>query len=101
MLIPHVTSEYGVIRHVAMRYASDVTPDFDGPDVHPVLTRQKATSSWKPCDPAAVRTQQDTLVGLLRSRGVEVGDGDVGEAAVAALDEVLEASRRGDDDLGA
>ncbi|MGD1220554.1 dimethylarginine dimethylaminohydrolase family protein [Streptomyces krungchingensis] len=72
MLTPHATSEYGTLRHVAMRYASDVTPDLDGPDVHPVLTRQKTTSSWKPYDPATVRTQQDTLIGLLRDRGTEV-----------------------------
>ncbi|MFE0852168.1 dimethylarginine dimethylaminohydrolase family protein [Streptomyces mutabilis] len=72
MLTPHATSEYGTLRHVAMRYASDVTPDLDGPDVHPVLTRQKTTSSWKPYDPVTVRTQQDTLIDLLRSRGTEV-----------------------------
>ncbi|MEU0350859.1 arginine deiminase family protein [Streptomyces sp. NPDC006237] len=72
MLTPHATSEYGTLRHVAMRYASDVTPDLDGPDIHPVLTRQKTTSSWQPYDPATVRTQQDTLIDLLRSRGTEV-----------------------------
>ncbi|MFF4934509.1 dimethylarginine dimethylaminohydrolase family protein [Streptomyces griseofuscus] len=72
MLTPHATSEYGALRHVAMRYASDLIPDLDGPDVHPVLTRQKTTSSWKPYDPATVRAQQDTLIHLLRSRGTEV-----------------------------
>ncbi|MFF4020662.1 dimethylarginine dimethylaminohydrolase family protein [Streptomyces sp. NPDC001843] len=72
MLTPHATSEYGALRHVAMRYAGDVTPDLDGPEVHPVLTRQKTTSSWRPYAPATVRTQQDTLIGLLRSRGTEV-----------------------------
>ncbi|MCQ9184345.1 N-dimethylarginine dimethylaminohydrolase [Streptomyces sp. IBSBF 2953] len=72
MLTPHATSEYGTLRHVAMRYASDVTPNLDGPGVHPVLTRQKTTSSWKPYDPATVRTQQDTLIDLLRGRGTEV-----------------------------
>ncbi|MCX4826136.1 arginine deiminase family protein [Streptomyces sp. NBC_01142] len=72
MLTPHATSEYGALRHVAMRYAGDVTPDLDGPDIHPVLTRQKSTSSWKPYDPSTVRTQQDTLIDLLRSRGTTV-----------------------------
>ncbi|MBP5898042.1 dimethylarginine dimethylaminohydrolase family protein [Streptomyces scabiei] len=72
MLIPHATSEYGALRHVALRYAGDVTPDLDGPDVHPVLARQKTTSSWRPYDPATVRAQQDTLIDLLRSRGTEV-----------------------------
>ncbi|MFD4763220.1 dimethylarginine dimethylaminohydrolase family protein [Streptomyces sp. NPDC058439] len=72
MLTPHASSEYGTLRHVAMRYAGDVTPDLDGPDVHPVLTRQKATSSWRPYGPATVRTQQDTLIDLLRDRGTKV-----------------------------
>ncbi|MFF9060811.1 dimethylarginine dimethylaminohydrolase family protein [Streptomyces sp. NPDC014882] len=72
MLTPHATSEYGALRHVAMRYASDLTPDLDGPDIHPVLTRQKTTSSWQAYDPATVRTQQDTLIGLLRGRSIEV-----------------------------
>ncbi|MFD8847820.1 dimethylarginine dimethylaminohydrolase family protein [Streptomyces sp. NPDC059604] len=72
MLTPHATSEYGTLHHVAMRYAGNTIPDIDGPRVHPVLTRQKTTSSWRPYDPATVRTQQDTLIGLLRSRGTEV-----------------------------
>ncbi|MFF9458106.1 dimethylarginine dimethylaminohydrolase family protein [Streptomyces flaveolus] len=72
MLTPHATSEYGALCHVAMRYASDVTLNVDGRDVHPVLTRQKTTSSWKPYDPATVRTQQDTLIDLLRGRRTEV-----------------------------
>ncbi|ODA71621.1 dimethylarginine dimethylaminohydrolase family protein [Streptomyces sp. AVP053U2] len=72
MLTPHATSEYGALRHVAMRYASDLTPDLDGPDVHPVLTRQKTTSSWQAYDPATVRTQQSALIGLFRGRGIEV-----------------------------
>ncbi|WP_037886886.1 dimethylarginine dimethylaminohydrolase family protein [Streptomyces viridochromogenes] len=72
MPIPHATSEYGALRHVAMRYAGDVTPALDGPDVHPVLSRQKATSSWRPYDPATVRAQQDTLIDLLHSRGTAV-----------------------------
>lgn len=72
MLIPHATSEYGALRHVAMRYASDVLPDLDGPGVHPVLTRQKTTSSWKPYNPATVRTQQGALIDLLRGRGTKV-----------------------------
>ncbi|KMS77029.1 N-dimethylarginine dimethylaminohydrolase [Streptomyces viridochromogenes] len=55
-----------------MRYAGDVTPALDGPDAHPVLSRQKATSSWRPYDPATVRAQQDTLIDLLRSRGTAV-----------------------------
>lgn len=72
MLIPHATTEYGALRHVAMRYAGDVTPDLDGPDVHPVLTRQKTTSSWRPYNPATIRSQQDNLIRMLRSRGTEV-----------------------------
>ncbi|MER7933009.1 MULTISPECIES: arginine deiminase family protein [unclassified Streptomyces] len=72
MLTPHATSEYGALRHVAMRYASDLTPNLDVPDIHPVLTRQKTTSSWKPYDPATVRTQQNSLIHLLRGRGTTV-----------------------------
>lgn len=72
MLTPHATSEYGTLRHVAMRYASDVPPDLDGPNVHPVLARQKTTSTWRPYTPATVRTQQDSLIRLLRSRGTKV-----------------------------
>lgn len=72
MLIPHVTSEYGTLRCVAMRYAGDFTRDLDGPDVHPVLARQQATSTWTQYSPPTVRAQQDTLIRLLRSRGTEV-----------------------------
>jgi dimethylargininase len=72
VLTPHATSEYGTLRHVAMRYATDVIPNIDGPHLHPVLTRQKTTSSWQPYGPATVRTQQDTLIGLLRDHGTEV-----------------------------
>jgi N-dimethylarginine dimethylaminohydrolase len=72
VLTPHAASEYGTLRHVAMRYAGDVTPDLDDPDIHPVLVRQKTTSTWKPYTPATVRAQQDTLIHLLRSRGAEV-----------------------------
>lgn len=72
MLTPHATSEYGTLRHVAMRYAGDVTPDLDSPDVHPVLARQKTTSAWRPYTPATVRAQQATLIHLLRSRGTKV-----------------------------
>lgn len=72
MLTPHATSEYGALRHVAMRHAAGVTPNLDGPGVHPVLTRQKTTSSWEPYTPALVRTQQDTLIDLLRSCGTNV-----------------------------
>lgn len=72
MLTPHATSEYGTLRHVAMRYAGDATPDLDGLDVHPVLARQMATSTWAEYSPDTVRAQQDTLIHLLRSRGTEV-----------------------------
>ncbi|MGW1107382.1 dimethylarginine dimethylaminohydrolase family protein [Streptomyces sp. NPDC002540] len=72
MLTPHATSEYGTLRHVAMRHAGDVTRDLDGPDVHPVLARQKTTSTWAKYSPATVRAQQDTLISLLRSRGTKV-----------------------------
>lgn len=72
MLIPHVTSEYGTLQCVAMRYAGDSTRDLDGPDVHPVLARQQATSTWTQYSPPTVRAQQDALIHLLRSRGTEV-----------------------------
>jgi dimethylargininase len=72
VLTLHATNEFGALRCVAMRYASDVTPDLDGPSAHPVLARQQTTSTWKPYSPASVRAQQDTLIGLLRSRGAEV-----------------------------
>jgi len=68
----HVATEYGTLRRVAMRYAGDVSPNLDGPDIHPVLARQKATSTWAPYDPAKVRTQQDALISVLRGRGTEV-----------------------------
>ncbi|MFF4205632.1 dimethylarginine dimethylaminohydrolase family protein [Streptomyces sp. NPDC001668] len=72
MHTPHATSEFGTLRQVAMRYAGDFTRDLDGPDVHPVLARQRATSMWAPYDTSTVRAQQDNLIGLLRSRGTEV-----------------------------
>ena len=65
-------TEYGTLRRVAMRYAGDDLPHLDGPDIHPVLARQKTTSSWSPYRPAQVRAQQDSLVRLLRERGTEV-----------------------------
>lgn len=68
----HVTTEYGTLRRVAMRYASDDTPDLDGPDIHPVLARQKATSTWAPYRPARVRAQQDALITILRGHGTDV-----------------------------
>ena len=68
----HVATEYGTLRRVAMRYAGDTLPDLDGPDIHPVLARQKATSTWSPYNPVKVRTQQQALIDLLRRRGTEV-----------------------------
>lgn len=72
MLAPHATSEYGTLRHVAMRYADDSTRDLEGPGVHPVLARQKTTSTWAPYDAARVRAQQDAFIDLFRSRSTEV-----------------------------
>lgn len=69
---PHATTEYGTLRRVAMRYASDFTRDLEGPDVHPVLARQMTTSSWTQYEVPAVRAQQDNLISLLRARGAEV-----------------------------
>ncbi|MER5549533.1 arginine deiminase family protein, partial [Streptomyces sp. NPDC002589] len=60
------------LRRVAMRYAGDFTRALDGRDVHPVLARQQTTSTWTPYTPAVVRSQQDMLISLLRSRGTEV-----------------------------
>lgn len=68
----HVATEYGTLRRVAMRHAGDFTRPLTGPGVHPVLARQQATSTWTAYDPAAVRTQQDRLISLLRERGTEV-----------------------------
>jgi N-dimethylarginine dimethylaminohydrolase len=68
----HVATEYGTLQRVALRYASDVSPHVDGPDIHPVLARQKATSSWAPYNPAKVRAQQEALISVLRQRGTDV-----------------------------
>ncbi|MGW0673444.1 dimethylarginine dimethylaminohydrolase family protein [Streptomyces sp. NPDC002746] len=68
----HVATEYGTLRRVAMRHAGEFTRPLDGPDVHPVLARQQATSTWDTYNPAAVRAQQDQLIGLLRDRGADV-----------------------------
>ncbi|MET9957002.1 arginine deiminase family protein [Streptomyces sp. NPDC006339] len=68
----HVATEYGTLRRVAMRHAGDFTRPLAGPDVHPVLARQQATSTWTSYDPATVRAQQDQLIGLLRDCGTEV-----------------------------
>ncbi|MFE3900572.1 dimethylarginine dimethylaminohydrolase family protein [Streptomyces sp. NPDC059153] len=68
----HVATEYGALKRVAMRHAGDFTRPLDGPDVHPVLARQQASSNWAPYDPATVRAQQDQLIGLLRDRGADV-----------------------------
>lgn len=68
----HVATEYGTLRRVAMRHAGDFTRSLTGPGVHPVLARQQATSTWASYDPAAVRTQQNQLLRLLRERGAEV-----------------------------
>lgn len=67
-----VATEFGTLECVAMRYASDTLPHLDGPGIHPVLARQKATSSWTPYTPQKVRDQQDELIWLLRERGTEV-----------------------------
>lgn len=72
MFSPAATTEFGSLRCVAMRYAGDFTRVLDGDDVHPVLARQMSTSIWSQYSASLVRTQQDTLIELLRSRGVEV-----------------------------
>ncbi|WP_331729061.1 arginine deiminase family protein (plasmid) [Streptomyces avidinii] len=68
----HVATEYGTLRRVAMRHAGDFTRPLAGPDLHPVLARQQATSTWAPYAAAAVRAQQDQLISLLRERGTDV-----------------------------
>ncbi|MET7949113.1 arginine deiminase family protein [Micromonospora sp. NPDC005324] len=68
----NAATEYGTLRRVAMRYASDVNRAVDGPDIHPVLARQKATSTWAAYSPARVRAQQDALIRVLHERGTEV-----------------------------
>lgn len=72
MLTPAATTEFGQLRCVAMRYAGDVIREFDGNEVHPVLARQMATSTWSRYRGSTVRAQQDGLIRLLRSRDVEV-----------------------------
>ncbi|MCZ0975896.1 arginine deiminase family protein [Streptomyces albulus] len=72
MLPPHATSEFGRLRHVAMRYAAPFTRPLNGPDIHTVLARQMTTSTWAPYDVDKVRTQQDALIAQLRARGVDV-----------------------------
>ncbi|MFF7400647.1 dimethylarginine dimethylaminohydrolase family protein [Streptomyces murinus] len=68
----HVATEYGTLRRVALRHAGDFTRPLAGPDRHPVLARQQATSTWAPYDPATVRAQQDQLIALLRDRDTDV-----------------------------
>src|SRR6266545_21192 len=68
----NVATEYGTLQCVAMRYAGDVSRNLDGPDIHPILARQKATSTWAPYSPAKVRTQQNALITVLRERGIQV-----------------------------
>ncbi|MEU9301935.1 arginine deiminase family protein [Streptomyces sp. NPDC048269] len=68
----HVSTEYGTLRRVAMRHAGNFTRPLAGPDLHPVLARQQATSIWAIYDDAAVRAQQDQLISLLRERGTDV-----------------------------
>ncbi|SEP53735.1 N-Dimethylarginine dimethylaminohydrolase [Amycolatopsis saalfeldensis] len=72
MFSPAATNEFGVLRCVAMRYAGDFTRVLGGDDVHPVLVRQMTTSTWSQPDVSLVRTQQDALIALLRSRDIEV-----------------------------
>lgn len=66
------SSEYGTLLAVAMRHAQVFDRELDGPDVHPVLARQKATSRWEQPDPAIVRAQQDALIKILTDRGTAV-----------------------------
>ena len=54
----HVANEYGTLQRVAMRYAGEFTRPVDGPDIHPVLVRQQATSTWAPYNPAKVRAHE-------------------------------------------
>ncbi|GAB7101863.1 dimethylarginine dimethylaminohydrolase family protein [Streptomyces phaeofaciens JCM 4814] len=68
----HVATEYGTLHRVAMRHASDFTRSLAGPNLHPVLARQQATSTWAPYNPATVRAQQDQLIALLREHGTDV-----------------------------
>ncbi len=68
----HAATEYGTLQCVAVRYAGEFTRHMDGPDIHPVLARQKGTSTWAPYSPAKVRAQQHALIRLLRERGTEV-----------------------------
>jgi N-dimethylarginine dimethylaminohydrolase len=68
----NVATEYATLQRVAMRYAGDFSRTLDGPDIHPVLARHKATSMWAPYSPAKVRAQQDALISVLRERGTEV-----------------------------
>src|SRR5437763_5161494 len=68
----HAATEYGTLRRVAMRYAGEFTRPLDGTEVHPVLARQQATSTWARYRPAKVRAQQDALISVLRERGTEV-----------------------------
>src|SRR5436305_3218140 len=68
----HAATEYATLRRVAMRYAGEFIRPLDGTEVHPVLARQQATSTWARYRPAKVRAQQDTLISLLRERGTEV-----------------------------
>ncbi|MEV5877947.1 arginine deiminase family protein [Streptomyces sp. NPDC052101] len=72
MLPPHATSEFGTLRHVAMRYAAPFTRHLYGPDIHPVLARQMTTSTWASYDVNRVRTQQDAVIDLLRARDIDI-----------------------------
>jgi len=68
----HAATEYGTLMCVAMRYAGDFSRQLSGPDIHPVLARQTATSMWAKYSAMKVRAQQQDLIDMLRGRGTEV-----------------------------
>ena len=72
MFAPKASSEFDHLHTVVMRYAGTFNRDLEGPGIHPVLTRQMATSQWAPFSTLKVHAQQDALINLLTSHGAEV-----------------------------
>ncbi|MFX0574732.1 dimethylarginine dimethylaminohydrolase family protein [Nocardia nepalensis] len=84
MMRVSVTSEFGELRSVLMRYAGSATLDLScSQELDPVVRRQLETSRWAPYSLEVVRAQQQSFIGLLRGRGVEVVLADQGPGSYA------------------
>jgi N-dimethylarginine dimethylaminohydrolase len=73
MIDIHAANEYGTLRTVVMRYAGPPAIDLSALEaMDPVLRRQLETSDWAWFDDDLVRSQQESFIAVLRSRGVKV-----------------------------